>query len=393
MNPSVLDRIDGLFITDPINIRYLTGFTGVAPEEREAFCLLTQNQIFLFTNGLYLESAKNLKSHIPNIGKNLEIIEISREHPISKELSRVIPGLTRLVRLGSARLAESKRARNPSSLKNGSRIGVRDDAFRLGFEDTNLTVAELTKLKETQSVSLVPTRDRIENLRMIKTADEIANIKLAANVTDLCFKFIQGRIRPGTSESRLAWDIEGFLRYRAGGIAFSPIVAFNEHSSKPHYADRSNNPLKKGTLILLDFGAKVNGYCADMTRILFFGTPKDEWVNSYAAVLAAHDKAIALLKEGERNGATLDAAAREVIAEANLPVYPHSLGHAVGLAIHESPRLTVRKSELLSPNMAVTVEPGVYVEGAYGIRIEDLVLIKKDKIEILSKSPKELIVV
>lgn len=348
-----------ILITNPTNIRYLTGFVGVAPEEREAYALLTQKHIFLFTNALYKESAKNLQSPISNI--QLQFVEISRENPISSELAR---------------------------------ITAEFNIKKLGFEDDNLTVAELTKLKQVLTdVSLVSTRNRIETLRMTKNKEEVEAIRLAAKITDQCFTYIIKRIRPGITESRLAWEIESFCKVRAGDNAFSPIVAFNEHSSQPHYQSRSNSPLRRGSLVLMDFGAKVNGYCADMTRVVFLGSPKPEWKKAYETVLAANEKALSLLRSGERHGATLDAAAKEVIAEAGFPPYPHSLGHAVGLAIHEAPRLTTMKDEMLAPDMAVTVEPGVYIEGRYGIRIEDLVRIKDTGIETLSGSPKQLQIV
>ncbi|KKW10688.1 MAG: peptidase M24, Xaa-Pro aminopeptidase [Microgenomates group bacterium GW2011_GWC1_49_7] len=337
--------VDALFITNPTNIRYLTGFVGV--EDRDAYCLVTQNQFYFFTSSLYLESAKKLRA---------KVLEISRENPIAKEI---------------ARLCEELKIK------------------KLGFEEANLTVAEYNKLK---GLHLVPTNNRIEQLRMIKRADEIAHIRLAANLTDQCFKFITRRIRPGVTESRLALEIEGFLRSRGADLAFSPIVAFNEHSFQPHYHERSYDPLRRGSLILLDFGAKINGYCADMTRVVFVGKPKDGWVRAYNTVLQAQNKALGLLRDGVRSGATLDAAAKEVIAEANLPPYPHSLGHNVGLDVHEGPRLSVKKDEKLLPGMVFSVEPAVYIEGTYGIRIEDLVRLTDKGIEILSTSPKEMII-
>jgi Xaa-Pro aminopeptidase len=345
--------MENIFITNPTNIRYLTGFVGVAPEEREAYVLETPTTTYLFTNALYVEDARSLP--------NVTVVQISRENPISKELERIT--------------SEQK---------------IRE----LGFEDTNLTVAELANLKVVlTTVKLIPTRNQIENRRMVKRKDEIEHIKLAAKITDQCFSFILKRIRPGITESRLAWEIESFFKVRAGGNAFSPIVAFNEHSSQPHYMSHGNNPLRNNSLILLDFGARVSGYCADMTRVVFLGTPKPEWAKAYEVILAANEKVIAMLNNGERHGATLDAAAKEIIAEADLPPYPHSLGHAVGLDIHEAPRLSTHADEILKSDMAVTIEPGVYIEGQYGIRIEDLVILKQKSIEIVSKSPKNLMVI
>ena len=344
--------LDALLITNPTNIRYLTGFTGAAPEEREAYVLVTDKETYLFTNSLYLEQANSLAG--------ITVIQISRENPIAKEVKRICEILK---------------------------------VKKLGFEEENLTVAEYVRLTEQlPGVRFVATKNTIEESRQIKRADELANIKLAASITDQCYKFIMRRIRPGATESRLAAEIESFCKYKGGGSAFSPIVAFNEHSSQPHYQERSNNPLRRGSLVLLDFGAKVNGYCADMTRVIFVGTPKREWVYAYGTVSEAHQKALDLLSSGERSGSKLDAAAKEVIAEAGLPPYSHSLGHNVGLDIHEGPRLSIVNAETLKSGMVFSVEPGVYMEGKYGIRIEDLVLLKEKGIELLSRSPKKLTV-
>ncbi len=333
-----------ILISDPTNIRYLTGFAGVASAEREAYVLLADGKTYFFTNALYLEETKHLNP-----------IQISRENPIEKALKKV-----KLV--------------------------------TLEFEETNLTVYEYEKLKKAlEGVTLVPTKNTVEQQRMNKNPKEIESIRLAANITDQCFKFITSRIKPGITEARLALEIEGYLRFQAGQLAFSPIVAFNENSALPHYQGRSHNPLRRGSLILLDFGAAVNGHHSDMTRVVFFGPPKDEWVRSYAAVLQAQTTALEYLKEG-RSGAEADRRAQEELKKAGLPVYPHGLGHGVGLAIHEAPRLSIRKDETLTAGMVVTVEPGVYKEGSYGIRIEDLILLKKDGIELLSKSPKEMMI-
>jgi Xaa-Pro aminopeptidase len=340
---------DPILITNPTNIRYLTGFVGVSPNEREAYVLHTDTETFLFTNALYKEEAQK---------RNTTFVEISRENSISKELSRII----------------SERA-----------IKV------LAFEDTDLTVAEHTKLQSIVNVPLVPVRNRIETQRMIKRKDELEHIRLAADLTDQCFRILLKAIRPGMTERKLALYIEGFFKSKGAENAFSPIVAYNEHSSQPHYLSSGNNPLRKGSLILLDFGAKANGYCSDMSRVVFLGTPKPEWVYAYETVLAANTKAIAMLKDGERHGATLDAAAKEIIAEADLPVYPHSLGHAVGLDVHEAPRLSTHADEVVRSGMVFTIEPGVYIEGAYGIRIEDLVRLHASGVEVLSHSPKTLI--
>lgn len=329
--------MNALLVTNPTNIRYLTGFVGM--ERRDAYLLLTKKKKYFFTNSLYLESAKKIKA--------VTVIEISREKPIEKEIAK----LTNTIE----------------------------------FEENDLTVGEYKKFKKVIK-TLIPTKNKIEKLRMIKREDEIENIRAAAKLTDQCFDFILGKLKPGVTEKEIAWEIQRFL----GDIAFSPIVAFGKNSSQPHYRSGSDL-LKPQGLTLLDFGARVNGYCADMTRVVFMGKPKDEWVTAYNAVLTAQKVALDALSN-TKSGTKLDRLAKSIIKKAGFPPYTHSLGHNVGLDIHETPRLSIKKDATLKPNMVFTIEPGVYIEGQYGIRIEDLVLLRKDRIEILSTSPKEMII-
>lgn len=340
---NVLKNIEGFLITNPTNIRYLTGFVGV--EERDAYVLLTKNKTYFFTNSLYMEQAKELSP-----------ILVSREQPISTELKKLCDKL---------------------------RIK------KLGFEQENLTVAEYNKLAEI--ITLVPTKNRIEQLRQIKRPDEIANIKKACAITDASFDFIITKLKPGVTESEIAWEIETFLRNNHASSAFSPVVAFGKNSSQPHHQSDAT-VLTNNDLILLDFGAKYNGYCADMTRVVFVGKPKLEWIRAYDTVMEAQKMALELLANGERRGATLDAAAQKIIIHAGLPPCPHKLGHSIGLDVHEAPRLNIKKNERLLPGMVFSVEPGVYIPGRYGIRIEDLVRLTDTGIEILTRSPKTIII-
>ena len=360
-----LNGFDALLITNPVNIRYFTGFLGAAPEERESYLLVTKNKKYLFTNSLYREAAKKLAS---------EFVEISRDAPLSEKLEEIV---------------------------------LSEKIKRLGFEEENLTVAEFQKLKkELNGIALVPTKNRIEDLRMIKREDEIANIRAAAKLTDQCFTYLVSFLKPGVTESQISWEIESFFRTRGADCAFSPTVAFGAHTSQPHYqaaryhlAASQGGTLQRNDMVLFDFGARVNGYCSDMTRTIFIGTPRGEWKRAYQAVLntqqAVLDEILHILIYEEKQratGAMLDRLAGRRIREFGFTPYPHSLGHGVGLAIHEQPRLSYKKDVALKPGMVVTVEPAIYIEGRYGIRIEDLVLLKKEGIEILSKSPKQLII-
>ncbi|MBI3343083.1 aminopeptidase P family protein [Candidatus Gottesmanbacteria bacterium] len=400
----LLTFIDALLVTNPTNIRYLTGFAGSVPEEREAYVLLTKTQAYLFTNVLYREEAKRLTQNPISFKRlnllgslalqGLTLMEISREEPFSKKLAEI--------------LKRCHPAQRGDTLKR----------VRLGFEEHDLTVAEYHKIMHVhKNVTLSPTQNRVEELRMIKREDEIENIRAAAGLADRCFDFILGKLKPashrrgsasrgrhGVTEGEIAWEIESFIRSRGAELAFSPIVAFGKNTSQPHHNVQPQGPalsVNHPNIVILDFGAKVNGYCSDMTRVVFVGKPKEEWVKAYGTVLQAQAAALEYLASRpglEATGGKADRLAREVIIKAGFPSYPHSLGHGVGLDIHEAPRLTVKKDpstssgQALKPGMVVTIEPAIYKEGSYGIRIEDLVLLKKDGIEILSKSHKEMII-
>lgn len=353
-----LDNLGALLISNPINIRYLTGFVGAEPQEHEVFVLLYQKEMYLFTNSLYIERAKQLA----NQRVKLHVIQISRDKPLSTTLKSLLTEL---------------------KIKT------------LGFEEINLTFAEYNNLKTTlYGVSLTPTQNKIESLRSIKRTDEIENIRYACEITDECFTYIIKQLKNGVTETEIAWKIESFFRQKGAESAFSPIVAYGKNSSQPHYQPSNNQRLTNNTLVLLDFGAKFNGYCADMTRVVFFGRPNKIILKAYNTVLKAQLAAIKYFTVAASpiSGKNADAIAREIIKKAGFIPYSHSLGHAVGLAIHEDPRITVKKDAHLKPGMAITIEPAIYQEGKFGIRIEDLVLLQENGIEVLTKSLKAITV-
>jgi len=231
--------------------------------------------------------------------------------------------------------------------------------------------------------------------------DKIENIHLAATLTDKCFTYILSKLKLGVDEGAIMQEIESFFRKNGAKNAFPPIVAFGKHASQPHFNTPDNEPLTNNQLVLLDFGAKVNGYCADMTRTVFIGKPNDEWVKAYNIVSETQQ---AVINEIEKyfdvsihqsiniSGATMDRIAKDRIEKAGYPPYKHSLGHAIGHKVHEAPRLSVKRDALIYPGMVFTIEPGIYIENEYGIRIEDTVLLKEDGLEILTKSSKDLLI-
>ena len=375
---TLLRGLDALLVTNPTNIRYCTGFTGASPDERESFLIILKDKAFLFVNSLYGEQAKDrqwLHGYMVSWLKDKTVFHtstFSREDPFTTLLGKLC---------------------------------AKERVKRLGYEETNLTVAEFGRFKKRlDALHLLPTDNRVEKLRMIKREDELLAIRKAAALTDQCFDHILLKLTPGVDEREIAWEIESFFHKKSATAAFSPIVAFGKNTSQPHYTTGSSArgglagnlalqglPLRSQDIVLLDFGARVNSYCADMTRVVFIGKPKSEWRRAYETVLTAQSKALAYLQRTPNpSGRMADRIARSFIKNQGFPPYPHSLGHAVGLAIHEKPRLTVRKDANLLPGMVVTVEPGIYKEGSYGIRIEDLICLKKTGIEIISRSQKEL---
>lgn len=371
MHSPLLKQIDALLVTTHSNIRYLTGFVGASPTAREAYVLVTKKKLYLFTNSLYLEQVKKRQGAI-----KYQIVEISKEKPLSTEIQKILQKLK---------------------------------ATRLGFEQNNITVLEFKNLKKKLSqLKLVPTTNRVESLRQIKSKTEIENIKKACALGDKCYDYILTQLKPEVTETEIAWQIEKFFKEHGANLAFSPIVAFGKNSSMPHYQPSSDQKLKTIDMVLLDFGCRINGYCSDMTRAVFVGKPSLKHKKVYESVLSAQKLVIKNLYDSyaehvakcdprstitknlqfSSSGAKLDKIARKSITDDGFTPYSHSLGHAVGLDIHELPRLTIKKDAELKPGMVFSVEPAIYVEGKFGIRIEDLILLKDHSFEILTKSPR-----
>lgn len=344
--------IDALFITDQSNVTYLTGFAGLSPNEREGFLLITKNYAFLLTFPTYFGLYKTG-------GNGFDVLNITFNKRLHQHLNEIIK---------------------------------REKVKFIGIEKENLTLSEFASLTKKVKAKFKETQGIIESLRLVKEEDEIVSIRKAAKVGDEAFEFIKTKIKNNISEKTLAIELEYFIKQHADDIAFPPIVAFNQNAAIPHYLPSHNLQLTTHNLILLDFGAKINGYCSDMTRVIFFGKPKDKQIKAYQTVLSAQKIALQRLKVGLRCE-EVDKLAKKIITSYGYPEYQHGLGHGVGLAIHEAPRLKLKSKEILQENMVVTVEPGIYIADEYGIRIEDLVVLRKEGVEVLSKSPKELLIV
>jgi Xaa-Pro aminopeptidase/Xaa-Pro dipeptidase len=278
-----------------------------------------------------------------------------------------------------------------SLLKSIARRLSRLKVKRLGFEAVSLPYAYYADLrKETRGIALVPTRGCIEGLRAVKDRDELTLIKNAAAVVERVLRKVKLFLKTGVSESEVALQIDCLMRKEgADKESFDTIVAFGESSSMPH-AKLSQRRLKRGDTVLIDLGCSVRGYSSDLTRTFFFTSINARQKKVYEAVLGAQQKAISVIRPGIA-AAEIDKAARRYISARGYgKEFGHALGHGVGREVHEMPRISSKSEEKVREGMVFTVEPGIYIPGWGGVRIEDMVAVTADGCEVLTAAPKEL---
>jgi Xaa-Pro aminopeptidase len=336
-------KIDGLFVSSLPNVRYLTGFTG-----SNGLLLLTPDRATFFTDPRYtLQAAREVDCRVR---------------------AATGPALPRV-----AAQAAKKKIR---------RLGF--ERGRISF-DTHDALRSLLPL----GAALRPVAGQVERLRMRKSPAEIETIRAAVAINSEAFEQGIRAITPNMTESGLAAEIEYRMRHLgADKPSFETIVAAGERSALPH-ASPGSSPLGGG-LVLIDMGATLRGYSSDMTRMLFLGRPGRRVKELYKAVLEAQLAAIDAVRPGVSAG-SVDRAARRVLAKHGLDkAFLHSTGHGLGLEIHEPPRLGKREKTLLETGMAITIEPGAYIEGFGGVRIEDTVVVTASGCEILTPTPKAL---
>ena len=264
-------------------------------------------------------------------------------------------------------------------------------AGRVGFEDDHVSVRLLEKLtgKLPDGVEMVAAGGRVEELRRVKDADELAAIKEASKLADEVWRWSVERGLAGRSEREVARAAEARIREHGGDPSFPVIVAAGPNGALPH-AEPGDREIGRGELIVFDMGAKLGGYCSDGTRTYATGDPGEEAVAVYEVVREAQAAALEAIRPGMR-GEDVDKVAREVIeAAGHGERFGHGLGHGVGLEVHEGPRLSLRSEDVLAAGEVVTVEPGVYLPGRLGVRIEDLVVVSEDGLRNLSSLPKDL---
>lgn len=339
-------NVDAILITKCEHNFYMSGFTGTS-----AVIFITDSKAVLLTDFRYVEQAAGQ----------------SPEYEICKYAGSCINELNNLI--------------EEESVKT------------LFFEDSYITFAEYGEFRKKLNIKeFIPLGKAVEELRRVKDETEIALIKKAVRIADDTFFHILGYIKPGVAEVELAAEMEYYMKKQgAAGSSFETIVASGIRASMPHGV-ASDKKLKSGDVITFDFGALYNGYCSDMTRTVFLGKPESELERIYNIVLHAQLKGIEAVKQGSI-AKDVDKIARDhIVNEGFGDYFGHGLGHGVGLEIHEEPTLSTRGSIELLNGMVVTVEPGIYIAGLGGVRIEDMVVVNGEAPDVLTASTKEMIV-
>lgn len=338
--------LEALWVTRPENVRYLSGFS--TPTDGRV--LVTPGAAVLYTDARYTVQARE-ESRVP--------VLVARGQEVVDHAAASVRGL---------------------------RVGFEvDDADNAG---AGLTWSAHEILARSWDCELVPAPGIVEGLRVHKTPDEIAAIRTAARIADEALADVVELLIPGAVEADIALELERSMRRRgATGAAFDIIVASGPRGAMPHGV-ASSRRIQDGELVTIDYGAVFDGYRSDSTRTFALGEPSERLRQAYRVVLQAQARAMEAVGPGA-SGREVDAAARDLITAAGLgDAFVHSTGHGVGLAIHENPRLSQTSSAILEPGMVVTVEPGIYLPGEGGIRIEDLVLVTDVGREVLTAAPK-----
>ena len=282
--------------------------------------------------------------------------------------------------------------RNPTNIVDFLHEQLKElGVSQLAFDHNNITVSQLSRWSETlEGIELVPTDDPIEELRQIKTEEEVARIRKCCRVTDEALERLIGLLKPGISELELLWDLEDFLRQHGATLAFDPIIVSGERTARPH-GDPSEKKIEKGEFVTFDIGARIDGYCSDITRTVLMGPANDRQREVYDHLLKTQIACIDAMVPGA-NGKEVDSLARKMLDEKDLGQYfGHGLGHGLGALVHDTGRLSPIIEQDIKVGQVWTIEPGVYIEGFGGMRIEDDIVITEGEPLILTEFPKELI--
>jgi Xaa-Pro aminopeptidase len=343
-------QADAFVAAHPANVAYLSAFRGVFDDESGSLAVLTADRCWIVTDSRYAEAARAASE-----GTSWQVV-----------------------------IAEASLAAALGDL-------VREAGWSSVAVETTLEYRQWRHLADTLAAQVIEADNWVEAVRAVKEPAEVQDISAAQELTDRAFEHVLAAVRPGVTEKDLALEIEFFMRRNGSdGVAFPPIVASGPNSALPH-ALPSDRALQASDLVVLDFGARVGGYCADMTRTVAVGHVDERGREIYDTVRAANVGATRALRAG-RLGREVDAAARAVIAEAGFGQYfGHGVGHGVGLEIHELPRVGPASDMPLAAGSVVTIEPGIYIPGFGGVRIENLAVVEDAGARVLTRSTMDLL--
>lgn len=346
------NNLDAAFLSSPAILTYLSACSFAIQEDREAYLFITEKNQYIISSHLYKNALRKSASDF------IFIDFFSEEEGIFwKKLQTIIK---------------------------------EEQILSVGFEENNLTVEEyqafLKYHKKLIGLSF-------EEIREKKDAQEIQAIKEACAITDAALTALLPHITQGLTEKNIAYLLEDFMRKNGAEPSFSTIVAFGENAAVPHHATGETR-LPKRSLILLDFGVKVDNYCSDMTRTIFLGQPTTEEKKAYLTVQKSQQDALDFLQKNTPPVAAkkVDAVSRKVITRQGYPSFQHGLGHSIGINVHDGFGISPYSENMLENNMVFSVEPGIYLAEKFGIRIEDTVAFVNNKLEILTTSTKEIVV-
>lgn len=342
-------RLDALLITGEANRLYASGFHSTGGD---GVVLVTRNRVYYFTDSRYIEAA--------------------RRHIHGADIREIRPGYSYTALLNEAL--------------------VETGAQQVGYEDAYLTVREFGAYRRDLKCELLPATELLWDLRRVKDGEELAAMEAAQGIAEQALEDILKEVRPGVTEKELAARLQYLmLHYGAEDMSFDPIVVSGPNGSLPHGVP-SGRAVERGDFVTMDFGCIYQGYCSDMTRTVAVGSATEEMRRVYGAVLSAQLAGIAAARGGV-TGQALDGVARAVIEEAGYgPYFTHSFGHGVGVEIHESPNASPRNDQPLPAGAVISAEPGIYLPGKLGVRIEDVLLLTETGCRNLTRAPKDLII-
>ncbi len=341
------EALDSVLISAAPTIAYLTGYHGFSVVERDGYLLATQNKAYLFTSGLYRDAVQDIAG--------IAVIETTIKSPFLENLKTILK---------------------------------KDRIKTAGYEANFLSVAEYHRLSPLfEKMANLPLR----TLREIKSSDEINTIQHACSLGLAALVETLPHAQPGISEQKLAGTLEIAIKQMGANLSFPTIIAFGKNSAVPHHLT-GETKLGKQDVVVLDFGVLYKGYCSDISRTIFVGTPTKVQQKAYNAVLEAQTRAVSFIRQQLKlkrpvSAKETDKIARDYILSQGFPSIPHSLGHGIGIEVHESPTLSPVSRDLLTNGMVFSIEPGIYLAGKFGIRIEDLFAIEKNKLRQLTHSP------